>query len=73
MGATFTEHEDGLEIPGNQKLHGAPIDSGSDHRIAMAFAVAALRAQGDTEIHGAEAAAISFPEFFTHLDALCQR
>jgi 3-phosphoshikimate 1-carboxyvinyltransferase len=73
MGATFTEHEDGLEIPGNQRLHGAQIDSGSDHRIAMAFAIAALRADGDTEIHGAEAAAISFPEFFTHLDALCRR
>jgi 3-phosphoshikimate 1-carboxyvinyltransferase len=39
----------------------------------MAFAIAALRAEGETEIHGAEAAAISFPEFFTHLDALCQR
>jgi 3-phosphoshikimate 1-carboxyvinyltransferase len=73
MGATFTEHEDGLEIPGNQRLHGAQIDSGSDHRITMAFAIAALRATGDTEIQGAEAAAISFPEFFTHLDALCQR
>src|SRR5882757_7058268 len=73
MGATFTEHEDGLEIPGNQRLHGAQIDSGSDHRIAMAFAIAALRADGDTEIHGAEAAAISFPEFFTHLDELSQR
>src|SRR5271167_811752 len=73
MGATFTEHEDGLEIPGNQQLHGAEIDSGSDHRIAMAFSIAALRATGDTEIHGADAAAISFPEFFTHLEALCQR
>jgi 3-phosphoshikimate 1-carboxyvinyltransferase len=73
MGARFTEHEDGIEIPGNQHLHGAQIDSGSDHRIAMAFAIAALRADGDTEIHGAEAAAISFPEFFTHLDTLCQR
>jgi 3-phosphoshikimate 1-carboxyvinyltransferase len=73
MGAQFTEHEDGLEIPGNQQLHGAQIDSGSDHRIAMAFAIAALRATGDTEIHGAEAAAISFPEFFTHLEALSQR
>ena len=72
MGAQFTEHEDGLEIPGNQHLHGAQIDSGSDHRIAMAFAIAALRAEGDTEIHGAEAAAISFPEFFTHLKTLCQ-
>ncbi len=73
MGATFTENPDGLEIPGNQQLHGATIDSGDDHRIAMAFSIAALRATGDTEIHGAEAAAISFPEFFTSLDALAQR
>jgi 3-phosphoshikimate 1-carboxyvinyltransferase len=73
MGAEFTEHEDGLVIPGNQKLHGAVIDSGADHRIAMAFAIAALRADGDTEIQGAEAAAISFPEFFTHLNDLSQR
>jgi 3-phosphoshikimate 1-carboxyvinyltransferase len=73
MGAELTEHEDGLTIPGNQHLHGAQIDSGTDHRIAMAFAIAALRADGDTEIHGAEAAAISFPEFFFHLDAMCKR
>jgi 3-phosphoshikimate 1-carboxyvinyltransferase len=73
MGAELTEHEDGLTIPGNQHLHGGQIDSGTDHRIAMAFSIAALRATGDTEIDGAEAAAISFPEFFTHLDALCQR
>jgi len=73
MGAEFTEHEDGLEIPGNQQLHGAKIDSGADHRIAMAFSIAALRATGDTEIRGADAAAISFPEFFTHLAALGQR
>ena len=73
MGADLTEHEDGLDIPGNQTLHGASIDSGTDHRIAMAFSIAALRATGDTEIQGAEAAAISFPEFFTHLEALSQR
>jgi 3-phosphoshikimate 1-carboxyvinyltransferase len=73
MGATFTEHEDGLDIPGNQRLHGAQIDSGTDHRIAMAFSIAALRAEGETEIHGAEAASISFPEFFTHLEDLAQR
>jgi 3-phosphoshikimate 1-carboxyvinyltransferase len=73
MGAELTEHPDGLEIPGNQQLHGASIDSGSDHRIAMAFSIAALRALGDTEIHGADAASISFPEFFTSLDALAQR
>ena len=73
MGASFTEFEDGLDIPGNQQLHGAQIDSGTDHRIAMAFSVAALRATGETEIHRAEAAAISFPEFFTHLDTLASR
>jgi len=73
MGAELTENPDGLEIPGNQKLHGASIDSGDDHRIAMAFAIAALRAEGDTEINGAEVAAISFPEFYTSLDLLAQR
>ncbi len=73
MGAQFTEYEDGLDIPGGQTLHGATIDSGSDHRIAMAFAVAALRATSETEIRGAEAAAISFPEFFTHLHKLTQQ
>ena len=73
MGAEFTEFEDGLAIPGGQQLHGAQIDSGTDHRIAMAFSIAALRASGETEIHGAEAAAISFPEFFCYLDSLCVR
>jgi 3-phosphoshikimate 1-carboxyvinyltransferase len=73
MGAELIEHPDGLEIPGDQKLHGASIDSGSDHRIAMAFSIAALRAEGETEIQGAEAASISFPEFFTLLDSLASR
>ena len=71
MGAKFTEQNDGLEIPGSQTLHGARIDSGGDHRIAMAFSVAALRATSATVIEGAEAAAISFPEFFTHLRGIC--
>ncbi len=73
MGAEVVEFEDGLSVPGGQTLHGAQIDSGGDHRIAMAFSIAALRAAGDTEIHGAEAAAISFPEFFGYLDELCVR
>lgn len=73
MGAEVEEFEDGLDIPGGQTLHGAEIDSGSDHRIAMAFSVAALRAEGDTLIHGAEAAAISFPEFFDLLDQVAER
>jgi len=73
MGAEVEEFEDGLRIPGGQKLHGASLDSFGDHRIAMAFAVAALRADGDTEIRRAEAAVISYPEFFSVLDNLLQR
>lgn len=73
MGAQCEEREDGLHVPGSQKLHGAEIDSGGDHRIAMAFAVAALRAEGDTVIHGAESARISFPEFFTMLESVVER
>ncbi|MGD0893747.1 MAG: 3-phosphoshikimate 1-carboxyvinyltransferase [Terracidiphilus sp.] len=73
MGAEVEEFEDGLDVPGGQTLHGAIIDSGSDHRIAMAFAVAALRAEGETLIQGSESAAISFPEFFDLLDLVAER
>jgi 3-phosphoshikimate 1-carboxyvinyltransferase len=73
MGAEVTEHEDGMDVPGNQTLHGATIDPGGDHRIAMAFAVAALKATGDTLIQDAEAASISFPEFWTILDGITER
>ena len=73
MGAEVEEFEDGLDVPGGQTLHGAVIDSGGDHRIAMAFSVAALRAQGETLIQGAESAAISFPEFFDLLDLVAER
>ena len=73
MGAEVAEFDDGLDIPGGQTLHGATIDSGGDHRIAMAFSVAALRATGDTLIRGADSAAISFPEFFDLLDHVAER
>jgi 3-phosphoshikimate 1-carboxyvinyltransferase len=73
MGAEVIEHEDGMDIPGGQTLRGGVIDSGLDHRITMAFAIAALRAEGETEIQGAEAAAVSFPEFFERLDELAIR
>jgi len=73
MGAEVEEFEDGLDVPGGQQLHGAEIDSGHDHRIAMAFSVAALRASGETVIHGAESAAISFPEFYDLLDRVTER
>ncbi len=73
MGAEVQEFEDGLDVPGGQQLQGAEIDAGGDHRIAMAFSVAALRASGDTLIRGAESAGISFPEFFRLLDAVAVR
>jgi 3-phosphoshikimate 1-carboxyvinyltransferase len=73
MGANINEFEDGLSVAGPTRLRGALIDSHGDHRIAMAFAVAALLADGETEIAGAECVAISFPEFFTLLESLARR
>jgi 3-phosphoshikimate 1-carboxyvinyltransferase len=67
MGGTITTTHDTLEIPGRQKLHAAEIQSCGDHRIAMAFAVAALAASGPCRIHDAEAASVSYPEFYTTL------
>jgi 3-phosphoshikimate 1-carboxyvinyltransferase len=70
MGAELEERPDGLRIPGGQRLHGAELDSFGDHRIAMAFAVAALRANGETTIHGADAAGVSYPTFFEDLHSI---
>ncbi len=72
MGATVHTAQDRIEIPGEQKLHGAEIDSLGDHRIAMAFSVAALAAAGQTEIQNAGAASVSFPEFYSTLRAIVQ-
>lgn len=73
MGAEVEEFDDGLRVKGSQVLHGAEIDTHDDHRIAMAFAVAALRAEGETIIQGAECAAISYPEFFETLEKVVER
>ncbi len=73
MGAQVEERDDGLKIPGGQKLRGAEIDSFGDHRIAMAFAVAGLRAEGETTIRHADRAVISFPTFFDTLESLLER
>jgi 3-phosphoshikimate 1-carboxyvinyltransferase len=67
MGATLITGEKSLEIPGRQQLHPAEIQSCGDHRIAMAFSIAALAASGSSEIHEAEAASVSYPEFYTTL------
>jgi 3-phosphoshikimate 1-carboxyvinyltransferase len=73
MGAKVEESEDGLFVSGPVRLRGATVDSHSDHRIAMAFSVAALLAEGETEIAGSECVAISFPEFYRLLDSLAVR
>jgi 3-phosphoshikimate 1-carboxyvinyltransferase len=68
MGAEVIELEDGLRVPGDQKLHGAELETFGDHRIGMAFAIAASRAKGESLIRDAEAVAVSFPEFWDFLD-----
>ncbi len=73
MGAEVEEFADGLSVTGPTQLNGALLNSHGDHRIAMAFAVAALLAKGETEISGAECVAISFPEFFPLLESLLRR
>ncbi|MGA2689704.1 MAG: 3-phosphoshikimate 1-carboxyvinyltransferase [Candidatus Korobacteraceae bacterium] len=73
MGAQVEQTDDGWRIPGGQRLHGAEIESYDDHRIAMAFAVAALRAEGETLIRNAECVAISYPSFFEDLEGLVER
>jgi 3-phosphoshikimate 1-carboxyvinyltransferase len=70
MGAEVEELSDGLRVFGPTQLRGAPIDSYGDHRIAMAFSVAALVASSETEIRGSESVAVSFPEFFALLQSL---
>ena len=67
MNASVEEFDDGFRVE-RSELHGAAIESFGDHRIAMAFAVAGLFAKGETEIRGAESAAVSFPAFFDTLD-----
>jgi 3-phosphoshikimate 1-carboxyvinyltransferase len=70
MGVAAEESPDGMHIPGRQKFNAAAIDSFGDHRIAMAFAVAGLAAAGETTINEAEAASVSFPEFWDTLNAV---
>jgi 3-phosphoshikimate 1-carboxyvinyltransferase len=75
MGAQVEERPDGLKVSGRSagKLHAAEIDPRGDHRIAMAFAVAALGAEGVTVIRDAECAAVSFPTFYAELKRLAER
>jgi 3-phosphoshikimate 1-carboxyvinyltransferase len=75
MGATVEERPDGLRVEGRQagRLHGAEIEPHGDHRIAMAFAVAALAADGETVIRDADCAGVSYPAFFDDLERVAER
>lgn len=70
MGCDITATDDGMIITGRNTLHGAVIDSHRDHRIAMSFAIAAMIADGKTEIKDAECVKISYPDFYRDLAAL---
>jgi 3-phosphoshikimate 1-carboxyvinyltransferase len=73
LGGRVKELPDGWEIGGGGGLEGARVSARGDHRIAMALAVAGLLAEGETEIEGAECVAVSYPEFWHHLELLCSR
>ena len=67
MGLAIEVREDGFEVPGRQSFHAAELDSFGDHRIAMAFSVAALIADGPCTMRRRGGGSVSFPEFFDTL------
>lgn len=73
MGAEVEEFDDGLRVTGPTRLRGATIDPRGDHRLAMAFAVAGLLAEGETEIEDSDCVGVSFPEFFEMLESVVER
>ena len=68
MGVEVTELEDGLEIIGGAPLRGARLQSYGDHRIAMAFAIAGLFAEGETVIEDVDCVGTSYPNFYETLE-----
>ena len=70
MGGKVRVDGDALEVTGPTRLRGARIETLGDHRLAMAFAVAALAAQGETTLSDADCVKKSYPRFFADLDAL---
>ncbi len=67
LGARVEEREDGLVVPGSQRLGGGTVEAAGDHRIALAAAAAATSADGEVHIEGAESADVSYPTFFEEL------
>jgi 3-phosphoshikimate 1-carboxyvinyltransferase len=73
LGGDVDEMPDGFHVRGSKRLSGGQADSAHDHRLAMAFAIAALGAERPSMIAGAEAVDISYPGFFATLETLCER
>lgn len=72
LGVEIEEFEDGFSVEGPQLIQGGQIESFHDHRIAMAFSIAGLIAQGPVQIRGAEAVSVSYPHFYDDLEKLIQ-
>jgi 3-phosphoshikimate 1-carboxyvinyltransferase len=72
LGAAVAERDDGMTIEGGRRLGGGAVQSFGDHRLAMALAAAGLVGEGDVVIEGAEAVAVSYPEFWDHLERLSE-
>jgi 3-phosphoshikimate 1-carboxyvinyltransferase len=72
LGADVEEFSDGFHLRGARRLRGGRADAAGDHRLAMAFAIAALGADTPSIISGADSVAISYPEFFATLESLCE-
>ena len=72
LGARIDELEDGFHVCGDNRLRGGTADAAGDHRLAMAFAIAALGGANPSEIHNAEAVDVSYPGFFDVLASISQ-
>jgi 3-phosphoshikimate 1-carboxyvinyltransferase len=72
MGVSIDVFPDGFHVPGRQQFHAAGLDSFGDHRIAMAFSIAALVCDGDSSMSGADAASVSYPEFFAAVRSISE-
>lgn len=70
MGCDIEATDDGMVIRGGRPLHGASLDVRGDHRIAMSFAIAALLAEGETDIPDQDCVRISYPSFYEDLNSL---
>jgi 3-phosphoshikimate 1-carboxyvinyltransferase len=75
MGASVEERHDGLRVEGRKagRLKGAEIETRGDHRIAMAFSIAALAADGPTVIRNSDCAGVSYPTFYEDLNRVAER